>query len=250
MGILLRAVATTWAGGIGLVALWVTAPLLGGAVSVSDTGSGAASAAAALEAAPAEDVERYAPQPPAGELTPAAGWRTPGQADAELATVPPPDWLPPSWFPPSNQILVLGAIDEHGPGKGPKVKSRSAMVVDLDQGAVIYEKNADSPRPVASITKLVAALALVSTDPDLDREFCIGAEQYPTRSGARSRLSTGDCLAGWDTLGAALVASDNRAALGMAAAAGMHLEEFIGRMNRVSVELGMTHSSWAEPSGQ
>ncbi len=245
MKFLVRAVATTWAGGVGLLALWVTTPLLGGAAVSTPEPVPAPEMGLAEVAAP----DRYAPQAPAGAPTPAAGWRTPGEADAELAVVPPPEWLPPGWFPPSEQILVLAAIDEPGPSTGPSVRSRSALVVDLDAGVVLYEKNADTPRPVASITKLVAALALVSTEPDLDREFCVGAEQYPTRSGARSRLSTGDCLAGWDTLGAALVASDNRAALGMAAAAGMHLEEFVGRMNRVSVELGMTRSSWAEPSG-
>ncbi len=250
MRLLARALATVWAGGLGLTALWVTTPLLGGAsLPAGDTGapagSGQPSVALGEELAP----DRYAPQAPAGALPPAAGWRTPGEADAELAVIPPAEWLPPTWFPAGEQILVLGAIDQRGPDSGPSVRSRSAMVVDLDAGTVLYEKNADTPRPVASITKLVAALALVSSEPDLDREFCIGAEQYPTRSGARSRLSTGDCLSGWDVLGAALVASDNRAALGMAAAAGMHLEEFVGRMNRVSMELGMTRSSWVDPSG-
>jgi D-alanyl-D-alanine endopeptidase (penicillin-binding protein 7) len=123
------------------------------------------------------------------------------------------------------------------------------MVYDISAGEVLFEKNADDPRPVASITKVVSALAWVSTDPDFDREVEIGAEQYPSRSGARSRLSTGDITSGLDLLGAALVSSDNRAALGLAAASDMHLEQFIGRMNAVSVELGMTHSSWVDPSG-
>ena len=146
-------------------------------------------------------------------------------------------------------LLALGQMDGDGPQSGPSVRSRSAFVFDLDAGVVLYEKNPDVPRPVASITKLVSSLALLSSDPDLGAELCIGPEQYPTRSGATSRLSTGDCTSGWDVLGAALVASDNRAALSLAAAAGMHLDEFVGRMNRVSVELGMTRSSWVDPSG-
>lgn len=249
MRLLARALATVWGGGLGLTALWVTTPLVGAAsLPVEEAGApggGAAPTELADEASP----DRYAPQAPAGALPPAAGWRTAGEADLALAVIPPAEWLPPAWFPPGEQILVLGALDAAGPSIGPSVRSRSAVVVDIDSGEVLYEKNADTPRPVASLTKMVAALALASAESDLDREFCIGPEQYPTRSGARSRLSTGDCLTGWDVLGAALVASDNRAALGMAAAADMHLEEFVGRMNRVSTELGMTRSSWADPSG-
>ncbi len=239
-----RGMATAWTGGIALLAVWVVTPLLGAkAVSPGDTGL------LVEPPAPAEFQRSFEPVPPAGAVGPAAGYRTPGQAEVELATVPPVEWLPPQWYPASADILSIGAMDEEGPRRGPSVRSRSVFVFDVDAGRVLFEKNADAPRPVASITKLVSALALASATPDLEREFCIGPEQYPTRSGATSRLSTGDCTTGWDVLGAALVASDNRAAMAMAAAADMHLDEFVGRMNRVSIELGMTRSSWVDPSG-
>ncbi len=241
MKLAMRAAATLWTGSIAVLALWVTSPLLAAkAVTPGDTG---------YRPSEPEEEATYAPVPPAGSAGPAYGYRTPGEADAELAVVPPSEFVAPAWYPADAEVLALGEMDQDGPTSGPSVRSRSAFVYDLDAGVVLYEKNPDVPRPVASITKLVSSLALASTNPDLTREFCIGAEQYPTRSGATSRLSTGDCTTGWDVLGAALVASDNRAALSMAAAAGMHLDEFVGRMNRVSVELGMTRSSWVDPSG-
>lgn len=241
---MIRVLATGWAGGIALLAMWVVTPLLGAkSVSPGDTGM-----VAPLQA-PAEFQRSFEPVPPAGAVGPSVGWQTVGDADQGLTTVPPAEFLPPSWYPATADILVLGDMDADGPTEGPHVRSRAAFVYDLDAGEVLYEKNPDTPRPVASITKLVSSLALVSADSDLTREFCIGAEQYPTRSGARSRLSTGDCTTGWDVLGAALVASDNRGAMSLAAAADMHLDEFVGRMNRVSMELGMTRSSWVDPSG-
>ncbi|HNC95699.1 MAG TPA: hypothetical protein PKY30_08175 [Myxococcota bacterium] len=180
--------------------------------------------------------------------------RPAGPRKADLSSYVPADpdqpWAPPPWFGAEEALWTLGQMDSRWEGgDGPPVKSRSVFVFDVDAGKVLFEKNADNVRPVASITKLMSSLALVSAEPDLETEFCIGAEQYPTRSGAISRLSTGDCISGWDTLGAALVASDNRGAYGMATAAGMDIDRFVERMNSVSDDLGMSRSSWSDPSG-
>lgn len=158
-------------------------------------------------------------------------------------------WTPPDWFPSSADLGAVADMEEAGPRKGPSVRTRSVFVYDLDAGEVLYEKNADVVRPVASLTKMVSALALVSTGADLEDGFCVGAAQYPTRSGAPSRLSTGDCVTGWDALGAALVSSDNRAAYGLAAVAGLDVDEFVARMNEVSGDLAMASSTFSDPSG-
>ncbi|MDP2311750.1 MAG: serine hydrolase [Pseudomonadota bacterium] len=161
-----------------------------------------------------------------------------------------PTWHRPTWFPAVTDVDAVGQMD--GPaigGKGPSLRSRSVFVYDLDAGQALIDKNADVVRPVASLTKMVSSLALMSTEPDLDTELCVTAAQYPTRSGARSRLSTGDCLGGWDVLGAALVASDNRAAYALAGISGLDMDDFVARMNAVSADLGMEHSSWSDPSG-
>jgi D-alanyl-D-alanine endopeptidase (penicillin-binding protein 7) len=50
-------------------------------------------------------------------------------------------------------------------------------------------------------------------------------------------------------VGAALVASDNRAALGLAEVAGLGMDDFVVEMNRVSAELAMDRSTWTDPSG-
>lgn len=161
----------------------------------------------------------------------------------------PAAWVRPSWYPAGSDIEALPALSDAGPRRGPDLRARSAFIYDLDAGRVLYEKNADNVRPVASVTKLVSSLTFMSLQPNLDDGICVGAAQYPSRSGARSHLSTGDCLRGWDVLGAALVASDNRAAIGLAAAAGADVEDFVRQMNVVSADLGMEHSSWTDPSG-
>ncbi len=166
----------------------------------------------------------------------------------------PPEWAPPAWFPlASSQLLtVLPALDapaEEHATTPPRLRSRAAIIADLDRGEVLYERNADDPWPVASLTKMVSGLALASTSPDLDSERCITHEQWPTRPGARSKFDTGTCTSGWDLLGSALVASDNRGAMSMPAISELRYDEFIDRMATVSDDLGMASSQWTDPSG-
>jgi D-alanyl-D-alanine endopeptidase (penicillin-binding protein 7) len=161
----------------------------------------------------------------------------------------PPAWTPPDWHPDAETLWALEQMAAEGDQDAPRLRSGAAFVFDVDRGEVLLEHNADNIQPVASLTKLVASLALVSTDFDLDREICIDREHYPTRNGAFSKLSTGDCIQGWDALGAALVSSDNRGAFALASATDLDLDEFIGQMNAVSRELGMDLSTWTDPSG-
>ncbi len=168
---------------------------------------------------------------------------------------PPPDpgWTPPEWFPPVADLHALPDMEGHAVARGRTlgrvVRSPSAFVYDLDAGEVLLARRADDRRPVASLTKLTTSLALASTEADLESEVCVGIEFRPTRSGARSRFHTGDCVIGWDALGAALVASDNRAAYALSGVAGFGVDDFVERMNEVSEELGMSLSTWTDPSG-
>ena len=176
-----------------------------------------------------------------------------GTAQADLGQPgveePEPDWAPPDWHPDSETLLGLSDLDAVGPREGLRLRSQAAFVYDVDSGEVLYERAADDRRPVASLTKLVTALAVSSEEVDLDAETCVSELFWPSRSGARSRMSTGECYTGWDLLGAALVASDNRAAYGLGVSSGLSYYDFIARMDAVSVDLGMTQSTWADPSG-
>lgn len=164
----------------------------------------------------------------------------------------PTAWAPPTWFPDeaADGLWVLPDLDgEAVHTKGPKTRSRSVIIADLDRGEVLYAKRADSLQPVASLTKLVSSLALASTEPDLDQQLCVSKAEWPSRPGARSKFETGVCHEGHEWLGAALVASDNRGAMGLASLSGLEYEQFLGRMTDVSHDLNMLGDTWADPSG-
>lgn len=172
----------------------------------------------------------------------------------EFVSITPaaPEWAPPAWFPEDavDPLWTLPSLDgEPTHRQGPKVRSVSAIVADLDRGEVLWARDPDSPRSIASVTKLFSALALASTGQDLDRPHCVGLDQWPSRSGARSKFSTGECHSGWDYLGGALVASDNRGAFSLPAVADEDYFVFVDRMNDVAHELGATSASFADPAG-
>ena len=124
-------------------------------------------------------------------------------------------WAPPVWHPGELSVLADLDRDPIPAARPPKVRSPSALVVDLDRGEVLWARDPDSPRTIASVTKLFSALALVSTSPDLESRHCVTWEQWPSRPGARSKFETGHCYSGWDFVGAALVSSDNRGAFAL-----------------------------------
>lgn len=174
------------------------------------------------------------------------------QAPPRLLLHTPTPWAPPTWFPEAtaDELWVLPSLDGDAVhARGPKHRSQSVIIADLDRGEVLYARRADELRPVASLTKLVSSLALASTDPDLDRELCVSKAEWPSRSGARSRFETGVCHEGHEWLGAALVASDNRGAMGLASLSGLDYEDFLDRMVDVSHDLGMKGDTWTDPSG-
>lgn len=177
----------------------------------------------------------------------------------DLDLPPDPDprpWAPPAWFPESERddLWLLDGVgnalrspDQVGPKR--RLYSKAAFVYDVDSGEVLYAHNADDRRPVASLTKVVASLAMASESPNMDVETCVDWSVRPSWPGARTKLRVGSCATGWDLVGAALVRSDNGAAYALADVAGLAPGLFVDRMNSVALDLGMDQSSFAGPSG-
>jgi len=175
---------------------------------------------------------------------------TPPPRDAEVERSP--GWSPPPWLPAGGPVSPWSLEQLDGDPRfasGPPVNARAWFLADLERGEVLLAQDADTPYAVASLTKLVSALAWAVEEPDPDQVLCVGPEQYPTRPGARSRFETGACHAGWDWLGAALVASDNRGAMGLVALSGLTWDQFLENMRGVVDDVGGGPSEWSDPSG-
>lgn len=135
-------------------------------------------------------------------------------------------------------------------GGKPNVQAPGALVLDLDSDRELYTRRADQPRPIASISKLAAALCALEQGLDLDQVTTITqTDADAARGGATSRLLVGLSLSNLDLLHAALLGSDNRAVSALGRAAGMTLGELTAAMNRKARALGLGATRFREPTG-
>ncbi|MDQ6810005.1 MAG: D-alanyl-D-alanine carboxypeptidase [Verrucomicrobiota bacterium] len=153
----------------------------------------------------------------------------------EAATPPAP--APPAALP----------IPGTAPRTAPNTRAASVIVIDARTGEVLYEKNADAQRAIASTQKLLTAL-IVAERGYLDQSVTvIPADTYaePTKLGFRA----GETYPRMDLLRVLLVHSCNDVARCLARDAGGSIENFAEIMNQKARSLGATNSHFLNPNG-
>lgn len=131
-----------------------------------------------------------------------------------------------------------------------KLKLRSASALILDQsGQVVYEKEADESRPIASITKLMTAMVILDSALPLEEHITITKEDRDLLQLTGSRLKYGAKLSRKQLVELALMASENRAANALGRTWPGGKAAFVEAMNRKARELGMHNSRFADPAG-
>ena len=82
----------------------------------------------------------------------------------------------------------------------PKVRSAKAMVVNQNNGKVIYQKNAYSEASIASLTKLMTAMVILDSKIDLNKKIKISKQDIDRLKGTGSRIPIGTSISGYDLL--------------------------------------------------
>jgi D-alanyl-D-alanine endopeptidase (penicillin-binding protein 7) len=135
------------------------------------------------------------------------------------------------------------------PLDGPGIRSASALIVDGNNGEVIFEHDAGRVTPIASLTKLMTALVVLDGQQPLDEIIKITADDRWKGKGAFSHLPNGAKLTREDLLRLALMASENLAARTLGRNYPGGLTAFVRTMNVKAKALGMTHTRFDDPSG-
>lgn len=146
-------------------------------------------------------------------------------------------------------------IDRHQPVStqvaqaGPFLSSQSALIMDATNGRILYQKGIDQVRPIASISKLMAAMVVLDAGQDLNETLNITSAEIDRLKGTGSRLSIGTTMTRRQMLHLGLMSSENRAihALGRHYPGGM--PAFVAAMNRKAQSLGMHQTRFYEPTG-
>ena len=89
---------------------------------------------------------------------------------------------------------TIPAPTEFTPDGIPKTSAASVIVVDANNGRILYEKNADQVRPAASTQKLLTALIVAETG-FLDRPVTVQSGRYIVRAGEAGNQARRDLSA-------------------------------------------------------
>ena len=132
------------------------------------------------------------------------------------------------------------------------ITSPSVLLSEASTGRVIFEKNADERRPVASVTKVMTILltleAIDAGSAGLDDRVPV-SERAMSMGGSQVFLEAGQSYKLRDLLKSVIVASANDAAVALAEYMDGTEEVFVRRMNERAKELGLENTHYVNCTG-
>ena len=133
----------------------------------------------------------------------------------------------------------------------------ASAVLNSSNGRYITGKNDDQVLPVASLTKLMTALVLLSLSSNLTKKVTITKAEinytipYIAKGDVTSKIEmkAGDKVTRNDLWNAMLIASSNEAAIALVDNSGLTRTQFVHRMNSKAKAFGLRHTKFYEPTG-
>ena len=146
-------------------------------------------------------------------------------------------------------LCLVGALCPVARAAGPEVSAQSAVVLTADTGAVLFEKDGHTPRPVASTTKIMTALLALEAAQERGDPLVDITQEMVAVEGSSMGLQAGDSISLTGLAAGMLLASGNDAANAAALYLDGSLESFAARMNQRAAALGMEDTHFVTPSG-
>ena len=154
-------------------------------------------------------------------------------------------------------VAVILALAQTCPAAAIETMAREALLVDMDTGAVLLEKNADTPMPPASMSKIMTTymvfsrlregkLAMDDTLPVSERAWRRGG---CVSDGSTMCLKLGERVKVEDLLQGIIVQSGNDASIVIAEGLAGSEEAFASEMNKKAKEIGLKGSVFRNSTG-
>lgn len=125
--------------------------------------------------------------------------------------------------------------------------ARCSILVDTDSNRILYSKNINEVRSVASISKIMTAIVAIESN-KLDKVVTID-ESVLKAYGSGIYIKVGEKLTLKDLLYGLMLRSGNDAALAIADYVGGDVKQFVKMMNDKAISIGMKNSNFNNPSG-
>lgn len=132
----------------------------------------------------------------------------------------------------------------------PSVFSETACVLDVQSGAVLYEKNMNQKEYPASITKIMTTLvALENSSMDEEIVYTNNAFANWEANASNADIKVGERISMEESLYAVMLPSANEACNGVAEHVSGSIDAFVGKMNQKAKELGCRNTHFANTNG-
>lgn len=130
---------------------------------------------------------------------------------------------------------------------GPAVSAQAAVLIDVDSGQILYSKNSQDQRPMASTTKVMTALLAISS---AELDSVVKVSPRAARVGESSMyLKEGETLALQQVIYGALLPSGNDACVAIAEHTAGSEEAFVLLMNEKAALMGTGYTSFRNTNG-
>ncbi len=161
-----------------------------------------------------------------------------GETADDLMSLTPPAAL--------EEAVEVGALADKDIG------GKSAVLMDLSSGTVLYEKNPHERLPIASVTKVMTLLLVMEAVDSgkitlTDTVTC--SAEAASMGGSQIWLETGEIMSVHDLVKAAAVVSANDACAALAEHIDGSIDGFVEHMNTRAAELGMKNTHFLDCSG-
>lgn len=134
------------------------------------------------------------------------------------------------------------------------VSAQAVVLADMEHDIVVYEKEPDTPRAPASLTKIMTAVVVLDLCDDLDNTWVtVTDEALAPLEGTDSSvfyLADGEVMSAKDLLAVLMIASANDAANALAYHFGDgSIDAFVEKMNTKAAALGMANTHFVNAHG-
>lgn len=133
-----------------------------------------------------------------------------------------------------------------------EINSTNAIVYNLNDDTVIYEKNSEEVISIASLTKIMTTIVAIEQIKDLDEKITIKSRDFVTlyeEGASMAGFKVGQTVSYRDLLYGTFLPSGAEATQALAFNLAGSIENFVALMNKKAEEIGLTNTHFANTTG-
>jgi len=149
-------------------------------------------------------------------------------------------------------VVFLGFLPGQAKAVDMEIPAKSALLMDVTTGTVLYEQNSHDPLPPASVTKVMTMLLIMEA---IDSgkiswdDTVTASEAAAAKGGSQIYLKAGETMSVSDMVKSIAVSSANDCACAMAEHLSGSESAFVRQMNQRAKELGMEDTNFVNCTG-